>query len=300
MSQLTAIRLLDSDEPAGPLLEAVRDLAEGRFNKATYQVEPDSFRQVPNAPFAYWASKRIQNLFTNLSQLESDDRRVERGLFTGDDSRFIRIYWELPKLDNTAGQWGLLSKGGSFARYYYDVHLAVLCSEKFAEIHESVISKYTYLKGNSDWVLHPECSYSRPGLTYPLRTTSEFSVRCLPGGCFWTNKGISIFESAQIETDKESLFAMLALLNATAFRYLLSLLMAAGDAAARSYEEGIVAQIPWPSLDTSVSMKFVHLSKSAWSTKRNTDTANQTSHAFYAPALSPGQFGSRNKKATTP
>ena len=61
---------------------------------------------------------------------------------------------------------------------------------------------------------------------------------------------------------------------------------------------GMVGKVPFKLTD-KIEMAIKPLAKSAWSTKRSTDTANQTSHAFYAPALSPGQFGSRNKKATT-
>jgi hypothetical protein len=61
---------------------------------------------------------------------------------------------------------------------------------------------------------------------------------------------------------------------------------------------GMVSNIPFK-LSGDFEIKVNPLAQSAWSTKRSTDTANQTSHAFYAPALSPGQFGSRNKKATT-
>ena len=70
MSQLTAIRLLDADEPAAPLLKAVQDLATGHPNESTYQVNPTSFRQVPNAPFAYWVSDNIRHIFTKMPSFD--------------------------------------------------------------------------------------------------------------------------------------------------------------------------------------------------------------------------------------
>ena len=71
------------------------------------------------------------------------------------------------------------------------------------------------------------------------------------------------------------------------------------DAGRKNYEVGIINRLPFPLLDEGSKTTLGDSAQSAWSLKRSTDTANQTSHAFYAPALSPGQFGSLNKKATT-
>ena len=158
MSQLTAIRLLDADEPAGPLLEAVRDLAEGRFNKATYQVEPDSFRQVSNAPFAYWVSDHIRRIFTELGAFEGNGRSVKVGLQTSDDERFVRTAWEIPG-DKSSKTWFPFAKGGSFSPFYEDTHLNVKWAldgaeirfleipQEFDQIQDHKILTFTFAQG---------------------------------------------------------------------------------------------------------------------------------------------------------
>jgi hypothetical protein len=279
------IRLLNEDDKETALSTALNSLSNGHYEEGRlFLTTTRSFAHIPSSPFAYWVGDKVIRLFQSFPPLESNGRRVERGLFTGDDFRFLRLFWEPDSGDAYNGRWGMLSKGGAFARYYADVHLCVLCHQAFAEIRAAIVAKYPYLKGNADWVLHPECSYGRPGLTYPLRTSSDFSVRCLPAGCFWTNKGISIFESASEEIDRELLFIMLAVLNSEALRGFLALRMGAGDAAARSYEEGIVARMPWPTLNSADTEMALSWAKQAYALTWSNDHVREASHAFVLPA----------------
>jgi hypothetical protein len=278
------VRVLTESDKAGAISDAMLSLMRG-VNETTrvHTRLARSFSNIPTSPFAYWIGEPVSLLFKTLPQLERDGRRVERGLFTGDDFRFLRLFWEVAPWDIRSGCWGLLSKGGAFARYYADVYLVVLCQDSFSQIRAAVTAKYMYLKGNTDWVLHPECSYGRGGLTYPLRTTSEFSVRCLPAGCYWTHKGISLFEHQRSELDRRALLFMLGILNSEVFRGLLALRMGAGDAAARSYEEGIVALTPWPIPDVAQMDSVVSLVERAYAISSRWDRAREASHAFVFP-----------------
>jgi hypothetical protein len=49
---------------------------------------------------------------------------------------------------------------------------------------------------------------------------------------------------------------------------------------------GVIQKLPFAEEKIEIASP-AKLGNSAWSTKRSTDTANQTSHAFYAPALTP-------------
>jgi hypothetical protein len=285
MSQLTAIRLLDADEPAGPLLEAVRDLAEGRFNKVTHKVEPDSFRQVPNAPFAYWVSEHIRRTFNELPPFEGDGRTARQGLATANDFRFVRLSWETS--NNEASEtWSPFAKGGSYSPYYADVFLMVNWRSNGDECKQYIIQRYPYLNGNAGFVAKNTDFYFRPGLTWPLRTQSGFGMRVMPEGCVFGHKG------PQATGEKRTLASLLGITLSSSFRGLVEIQMAFG-----SYEVGVIKRTAVPSLDEQSAKHLGDSAQSAWSLKRSTDTANQTSHAFYAPALSPGQFGSRRKDA---
>lgn len=292
MSQLTAIRLLDADEPAGPLLKAVRDLSEGRFNKATYQVEPDSFRQVPNAPFAYWVNERIRQLFIIFPLFQDSKSRV--ACITNqvsNDNRYYRCSWEPPSNQIGQNRWVPLAKGGAYSPYYTDIHLLV--------DWDNEIGSYKGFVGTTHRPLTRPASvdyFFRPGLTWSRRTSSCISMRILPADCIFANLGPALFTK---DSNPLDLLSVLSISNSQIFIALIELQLGAADAAARAYEVGIIQRTPIPKLSSKFENSSSSLATSAWSTKRSTDTANQTSHAFYAPALSPGQFGSRNKKATT-
>ncbi len=70
---------------------------------------------------------------------------------------------------------------------------------------------------------------------------------------------------------------------------LLGLQLAAAAAAARSYEVGVIQRtaVPPKGIDEGIALNKRVLF--AWSTKRRTDTATLTSHAFHVPALAPGR-----------
>ena len=288
MSQLTAIRLLDADEPAGPLLEAVLDLAEGKPNQAIYQVKPASFRQVPNAPFAYWVSNDIRKLFATHLPLENERLSAKVGLQSGDNFRFVRTNWEVysSTIDKT---WYPLAKGGGFSPFYADLHLLANWANGGIELHNFCDSE-----GKTIGVLRNTKFYFLPGLTWTHRTSSRISFRTLQKGCVFDQKGPSILMN---NGSTSEMMQLLGCVSSSIFLSLVEFLVGAADAAARSYDCGIINKIPLPDLKKTETI--ADRATSAWSTKRSTDTGNQTSHAFYAPALSPGQFGSRNKKATT-
>ncbi|MCC6130026.1 MAG: type II restriction endonuclease subunit M [Acidobacteria bacterium] len=61
--------------------------------------------------------------------------------------------------------------------------------------------------------------------------------------------------------------------------------MAAADAAARSYEVGIIQRTPVPDLTLADESTLASLARRAWSLKRSLDTRTENSHAFNLPAL---------------
>ena len=85
----------------------------------------------------------------------------------------------------------------------------------------------------------------------------------------------------------QEMLEVLGCASSAPFQSLVELLVGAADAAARSYDCGIINKIPLPQ-----SKKLEALSShtiSAWSKMRSPDTTEQTSHAFYAPALAPSR-----------
>jgi len=64
---------------------------------------------------------------------------------------------------------------------------------------------------------------------------------------------------------------------------LVSLQLAAADAAARSYEVGVIQKTPLPELSVANQDTLARMAHRAWSLKRSLDTIEENSHAFILP-----------------
>jgi hypothetical protein len=290
-------RLLDGVNRPSRLSDAIEELREdGRIADA-YSAEPTSLRQVPSSPFAYWVSDKVRSMFVELPQLGSKGRTAQHGVSTKDDFRFVRAYWEVATdalLDSGSGphddvisleewclertfagkRWVPFAKGGEYSPYYADVHLLVNWERNAAEIEASVLKKYPYLGGDANWVIHRECNYFHPGVSWSARTQGGFSMRTLPAGCVFASKGPAAFDSS------ENLPALLGITNSKPFLEFVSLQMAFG-----SYEVGVIQRTPIPDALETEAEVLGDLVLRCVDVKRGFDTANETSHAFHLPAL---------------
>lgn len=306
-------RLLPYEDKAAALAEAVAAVREGRtLNPVIHAVDPASFRQVPGSPFAYWVSERLRRLFTDLPPFEGEGQTIRVGLQTSDDFRFVRAWWEVaPEKvlgspgagvqamgSESAGQteeqeqlpeffrnqtfegkcWAPFAKGGAYSPYYTDLHLVVNWKQDGEEIKSWVVLNLSDT-GTTHWSRRVANSeyYFLPGLTWSSRTTSGISFRNLPAGSVFAHKGPAAFV-----TERTS---WLGLLQSSSFKTLISLQLAAADAAARSYEVGLIQRTPVPSIAGSDGERLGELAQSAIGLKRLLDTANETSHVFVLPAL---------------
>src|SRR6516162_6939687 len=70
----------------------------------------------------------------------------------------------------------------------------------------------------------------------------------------------------------QELLGLLAVVNSSAYRAVLALQLAAADAAARSYEVGVIQRTPIPHLTPDDKPTLATLAHRAWSLKRSLDT----------------------------
>jgi len=305
------LRLLEDEDKGAALASALRAVAAGEPDPRVFEADPDAFALVPGAPFAYWVGNGVRDVFGSALPFDRSFLAI-RGAYTTDDFRFYRLAWEpsanvyaQTRQDSLGGKSFVgLAKGGAWSPYYCDVHLAVLWCDDGAEA-KAHLSAYRERKGwGTDWsaCLNGHGEYFRPGLTWPRRTTSGLSMRAMPAGCIFADKGPAAFVEGD---DPETLLALLALTNSRPFGALVDLQLAAADAAARSYEVGVLQRTPVPPLTTddrqpttddgrlttedgrptTPAQTLATLAHRAWSLKRALDTATETSHAFLLPAL---------------
>lgn len=287
----TFLRLLADKDKATNLLTSCTALRAAEDDARVFQVAPDSFREVPGAPFAYWVSEGVRSTFVRYGPFENTFRAAKQGLATSNDFRFLRIWWETVQAHLIpVRKWSGFAKGGAFSRYYSDIHLLANWMDDGAEIKEEVDRKYSHIKGyQTYWVVKNPEEYFRPGLTWPRRTQGGLSLRAMPQGCIFADKGPAAFVGKDAP---DALLALLALVNSQAFGLLVSLQMAFG-----SYEVGVIQKTPVPDLSTEQQATLAALARRAWSLKRTLDTIEETSHAFALPAALRARLGDYDPSA---
>lgn len=266
------LRLLDKPEKAQYLPSACDNFRNARPDSCIFEVAPEDFSALPGKPFSYWVGNAVRNVFLKNRSFEFADRTARAGLCTGDDTRFVRLNWEVLGDSN---KWRHFAKGGIFSPYYCDLHLRVRWDCKGHQIVSGAVSGT--IPGARPQNIE---FFGRSGITWPLRTTSGLSVRALPRDSVFGHKGPAAF---QAEDKTEASLALLALCNSRSFNLLVSLQLAAADAAARSYEVGVFQKTPFPQQLGSNQQQLAVLSHRAWKLKRTLDTIEETSHAFSLP-----------------
>jgi hypothetical protein len=273
----TFLRILSEDDKAEALKVACNHLRQGEKDPRSFEVASESFDSVPGKPFAYWVSDDVRALFKKLPLFESNDRITKQGLASADDFRFVRVWWE-----TNGAEWIGFAKGGAYSPFYADIYLLVNWSGDGSQIKNNLNEKGA-VRSNV-WMLRDTAAnfFKRPGLTWPRRTTSGISVRAMPNGCIFGDKGPAVFVTSDSSDD---LLALLALTNSRPFSILIELQLAAADAAARSYEVGVIQRTPVPSWTEAQRKQLASLARRVWSLKRTADSVNETSHAFVLPAV---------------
>ncbi len=271
----TFLRLLAESDKASALAGACTAVRAGEMDQRVFKVAPEAFDAVPGKPFAYWVSEAVRETFKRLPAFESEGRTARLGGHSSNDERWLRLFWEIENCRSSESKWIPYAKGGVFSKFYADIHL-MLNWDIERQTYFAFFGRIGRASIKPESVEH----YLRPGLTWPRRTTSGLSLRAMPTGCIFADKGPAAFVA---NDDPDELLALLALTNSRAFGLLVSLQLAAADAAARSYEVGVIQKTPIPPLTTDHS-SLATLARRAWSLKRTLDTIEETSHAFALPA----------------
>ncbi len=263
------LRLLTEDDKAVALAKSCTRVRQGVEEGPCFEVAPEAFDAVPGKPFAYWVSEAVRSAFESFPALEYQGRTAKQGLATADDFRFVRLKWEAVE------NWHPFAKGGAFSPFYSDVYLLVNWANDGAQIKNNLNEKGG-VRSNV-WMLRDTASnfFSRPGLTWPLRTQLGLGMRAMPAGCIFGHKGPVAFIPCD---DSDELLALLALTRSRAFGLLVSLQMAFG-----SYEVGVIQRTPVPDPTIAQRTQLAALARHAWFLKRSLDTVTETSHAFLLP-----------------
>jgi hypothetical protein len=278
---LVCVRAIEENDKEEALLTAIRDA--GAPNR--YDSDTGGFSLLSGAPFSYWVGNAVRKLFFTLPQFASSGREAWMGLSSGRDEQWLRLCWEVSpdqharsRADTIQRRWVILSKGGEFARFYPQLHLVVdwannggrLTAWKASELEMGRITA----NNSKCW---NQTKYFRRGLTWSRRSQKGLSVRMLPEGTIFGDKGPGAFAAGDDTCD---LAAFAGLFNSAPYRGLVALQMAFG-----SYEVGVIQRTIVPEWSRESKDELGALARAAWAEKYQTDTTVETSLAYILPAL---------------
>ena len=84
--------------------------------KQRFATKQAIFSGIPRTEYIYWVSDALLHAFTHYKKV-SDYFTVRNGLTTGDNNRFLRLWFEVQK-ENIGSKWFPCNKGGTFRRWY--------------------------------------------------------------------------------------------------------------------------------------------------------------------------------------
>ena len=243
------IRLNDFDhwslqEPK--TLEAIQNPDCGWF----YRRDAQTFTQIPGTPIAYWASEGLLKAFANGEMIRSSFEATVKGIFTGDNNRFLRI-WPEVSVSKFGKKWMAYAKGGQYRKWYGNLEYVINWANDAAELRSfegSGLSSSRYF-GNSTF------TWSKISSSY---------------AAFRFNEGSVYFDDASpafvlAEDDLPAKFWLLGLANSSIMQFALTLI-----APTLNYQTGDVGNLPvlGPGDDTERLSELVvaniDLSKSDW------------------------------------
>ncbi|MUZ65278.1 BREX-1 system adenine-specific DNA-methyltransferase PglX [Agrobacterium vitis] len=207
-----------------------------------FSPNPADFRGIPGSPIAYWATDKIYAAF-KASGLLSEHAAVGKGLDTGDNDRFMRLWHEVA---NNTKKWSPCQKGGPFRKWYGNKDFLLNWENGGAELKR-------FPKSN----LRNSHNYFKAGISWTRVSSAPPAFRYFDDGQLFESTGPCVF-SKDIPVN-----AILGLLNSNFARVVLGMLAPSLD-----FQSGHVSKIPVPSniesLDTSAASQCVSYSRSDW------------------------------------
>ena len=229
-------------------LEAIENPECGWF----YTAKPDEFKKIPGSPIAYWVTDAVRDVF-NSSERIGDVSSARKGLDTGENDRFLRLWPEVShssinfnciSADESLRSfctWYPINRGGGFRKGYGNCEYLINWKHNGQEIRS-----VKDVAGDTRANLRSEQFYFRPSITWGAITSSNFSARYSdPGGVFGAG-GYSVVASP------ETLDAVAGLFGSSVCGYLLSFI-----SPTLNYEAGHISGLPFKRVEDDTGFRTV-------------------------------------------
>lgn len=229
--QLATFKGWENQEPR--TLEAINN-----FNlDYCFEAKQNNYDLITGAPIAYWLSDCIYKIFSSADRVV-DYGKPKQGLITGDNNRFMRIWFEVnreqidfecKRSNESKATWFPHSKGGPVRRWYGNNTYIVNWKDNGKEI-----KNFKDERGKLRSRPQNEDSYFKKGITWSDLTISWFSARYVPEGFTFDGCGPTLFVS-----NHHDLKYICGYFNSWVFQEFLNI-----TCQGMHYSNGIIGQLP--------------------------------------------------------
>ena len=258
------IRLVDGTSEAAKCAD-FRNAMRTKDRDSGYHVaSAQDFEAIPGTPIVYWLSEKMRAVFAAGMEL-GEVASLAVGLQTGDNNRFLRLWWEVSQTRTAFGcmsreeatasgaRWFPYNKGGDFRRWYGNQEFVVNWENDGASIRAFGTGERSRPRSRAQNM----GTYFSPSVSWSDISSGAPSFRSFPAGFIHGNKGNSIFGV------KPLLNRLLGIMNSPCATALLEAVVPTMTASV-----GDVAKTPLPSADWDlpepVIERLVQTSRADW------------------------------------
>jgi len=250
------LRLVDGDD---------EDKRQGIIKRKNLFIQSfqDDFKRIPGSPIAYWVSETVRNSFSY--QKVADGATLFQGIITGDNNKFVRLWYELDlskthfgatTLEDTTlsyRYWFPYNKGGENRRWYGN--------------HECVVnfrnSGRDFTRGKHQFSEY----FFRPCFSWTYISSTTLAARYFPEGFLWDVAGSSVFTHKQ-----DDLFYFLAIIGTKVGHLFLNIINPT-----MNFQVENVAAVPVAPISHSDKQRIVDLVKNCIAIARSDWNSKETS-----------------------
>lgn len=226
------VRLVDingSDAKRKKALEAIRNPDCGWF----YRRDAETFKQIPGTPIAYWASDGLFDAFVNGEPIRGFFSATVKGIFTGDNDRFLRLWHEV-NASKVCNDWRQYAKGGPYRKWYGNKEYVINWSNDAAELRT--------FKGSG---LSASRHFGKPTFTWSKISSSYAAFRYNDGSVYFDDASPAFVFS---EEDLPEKLSYLAFANSSISASVLGMI-----APTLNYQTGDIGNLPILDIGTSAA-----------------------------------------------
>ena len=234
--------------------------------KNRYAADQSNFSKIPGSPVAYWVSDHVFCAFD--STLLKDIASTKQGFKTGDNDRFLRLWFEVSTAKaqlyaNSGQKWAPCTKGGEFRRWYGNLEYVVNWDNDGYEIKNFYDAKGKLRSRPQNLQIN-----FKSAISWSSISSSKIHFRLYDEKMMYESKG------PVLTPHTDNFLYILAYVNSKAYQSFIDIVAPTLD-----YSEGSVLKAPYKRNDASLN-RVVRISGQSVSTSKSDWDSYETSWDF--------------------